>query len=53
MLLIAKLIAESLAANPRKGGNPPNDMILMQIIILVVRDNLEGPSEEILFKFLE
>lgn len=52
MTVRAKLMAKSLAANPKKGGNPPSDMILMQIISLVVSDILEAPSDEILFKFL-
>jgi len=49
----AKLMAESLAAKPKNGGKPPSDIILRQIIILAVSDILDGPRDEMLFKFLK
>lgn len=53
MVYRAILMADSLAANPRKGGRPPNDMILMHTIILEVSDILDCPNDEILFRFFK
>lgn len=53
MVFRAKLIANSLAVNPRKGGRPPSDMILVQIISLIGVDVLDSLSAEILFRFLK
>ena len=53
MILNAKLMAEILAAKPKKGGNPPSDITLIQIINLVDNDVLDRPRDEMLFKFLK